>query len=70
MSEHFKVHKLNDVGMSKAREIAAAFEQLVLRLDESGVQFNPRYRALVMTKLEEACFFAKKAMASDPGYHE
>lgn len=68
MSDHFRVHKLNETGLSKARDMAQAFEDLVRTLDSLGVGYNPRYRALVLTKLEEACFFAKKAMASDPGF--
>jgi hypothetical protein len=65
MNEAFQVHMLNDVGKEKAREIAQAFDQL---LNEVEALCSPSGReiAIVRTKLEEACFFAKKAMASRP----
>jgi hypothetical protein len=59
----FEVHKLNEIGIGKAREIAGAFDQLLARLEElcpDGREFS-----IVKTKLEEASFFAKKAMAKD-----
>lgn len=70
MNDAFVVHKLNTEGMFKARDIARAFDTLVGALTDAGVDYNPRLRAIVMTKLEEACFFAKKSMASSPAYHE
>lgn len=64
MNSEFRVHMLNEVGKVKASAIAEAFDQCLealLRLCPPG-----RELAIVRTKLEEACFFAKKAMAKDP----
>ena len=63
MNKEFEVHMLNDQGKQKAREIAQAFDELLTKL----LVINPgpsREMSLVRTKLEEGCFFAKKAMAS------
>ena len=60
----FNVHKLNDAGMEKAIDIALVFDRALtslINLCPSG-----RHLAIVKTKLEEACFFAKKAMAESP----
>ena len=57
----FTFHKLNDDGIKKAEEIAASFSELLRVLRFSCPQ--GREFSIVMTKLEEACFFAKKSMA-------
>ncbi|MCU1338859.1 MAG: hypothetical protein JWO19_4440 [Bryobacterales bacterium] len=62
----FKVHRLNDDGMKCAEEIAAAFNDCLSRL--SGMCTEGREFSIVKTKLEEAAFFAKKAMANQPRY--
>lgn len=62
MHKAFEVHRLNEVGMKRAGEIASIFD-LLLRDLESLVP-DSWEKAIVVTKLEEACFFAKKAMAS------
>ena len=65
MNKEFEVHMLNEQGKQKAREIAQAFDELLNKL----LVINPgpsREMSLVRTKLEEGCFFAKKAMASQP----
>lgn len=61
MHEAFEVHMLTSEGKDKARAIATAFDALL----HSVMQHVPEGRelALVKTKLEEACFFAKKGMA-------
>lgn len=64
MRSEFSVHMLNDEGKEKAAAIAVAFDTLVDELEDlcsGGREF-----AIVRTKLEEACFFAKKSMANDP----
>lgn len=79
MHNEFEVHLLNDGGIGKAKELAGAFDELLTKVIEicerpgtSGSitlprnAFNGRYLALVRTKLEEASFFAKKAMAVLP----
>lgn len=63
MNKLFQVHRLNQDGMYKANEIAHAFNDLLVRLEilcPDGREF-----AIAKTKLEEAAFFAKKAMAND-----
>jgi DNA topoisomerase IA len=64
-TDEFKVHRLNETGMGKAEAIAAAFALLVDTLDAVGIG-TARERALVITKLQEASFFAKRGMAIDP----
>lgn len=64
MNKLFQVHMLNDLGVKTAEDIAAHFDGLLAHL--STVCPDGRELALVKTKLEEACFYAKKAMASDP----
>jgi hypothetical protein len=63
MNKEFEVHMLNEVGRAKATAIAEAFNDCLTAL----LSVNPdpsREMSLARTKLEEACFFAKKAMAS------
>ncbi len=64
MYKEFEVHKLNELGMTKARDIAQAFEACLARLTTTCPP--GREMSIVRTKLEEACFFAKKSMANDP----
>ena len=60
MSDEFKVHLLNERGLKKAGDVAHAFDRLLAELD-----LPPgRERALVVTKLQEACFWAKRAIAT------
>lgn len=65
MTKHseFQVHILNDNGIKKAKEIAVLFDSLLSELEKEGMCILGREFSLVKTKLEEACFFAKKAMA-------
>ncbi len=75
----FAVHILNEDGIKKAKMIAAVFDDaleelktLCLRSSSAGGItlpshfLNGREFAIVKTKLEEASFFAKKAMAMLP----
>lgn len=67
MNPAFEVHMLNEVGKGKSRHIALAFNNLLIELqDICGLPLSgsTREMAIVRTKLEEACFFAKKAMAN------
>lgn len=64
MNQEFQVHILAQNGIDKAQEIAAVFDTALNQLKE--ICPESRSFSIVKTKLEEACFFAKKAMASDP----
>lgn len=68
MNDAFKVHMLNDQGKAKAKAIAEAFDELLTKLQAPELlgSMKTRAGALVVTKLEEACFFAKKDMANSP----
>jgi hypothetical protein len=65
MHQEFEVHLLNDEGIAKAKKLANLFDQLLTELDPL-MPIASRYTSLVRTKLEEASFFAKKAMAILP----
>lgn len=65
------MHRLNETGLSKAEQIAEVFETALTALraicvgsDLKGT--GAREMALVTTKMQEASFFAKRAMALDP----
>lgn len=64
MNREFEVHRLNEAGMEKAKLIASHFDTLL----DALVTMAPvgRELAIVKTKLEEACFFAKKSIANVP----
>lgn len=58
----FKFHKLNLDGQGKAQSIAGNFEGLLYSLE--AIVSNPSPEMTICArKLEEACFYAKKAMA-------
>ncbi len=61
MDKAFEVHMLTEDGKAKAKEIAEGFDSLLTKL--TGIVPQGRELAIVKTKLEEACFFAKKGMA-------
>lgn len=63
MDPLFEVHMLNDDGISKAKQIAEAFDNLLLKLGDTCLL--GREMSIVKTHLETACFFAKKSMAND-----
>lgn len=64
----FQVHMLNESGKAKALGIANGFSILLDMIERQGV--TGRDLALVKTKLEEACFAAKRGMASLPENQE
>ena len=66
MNQMFAVHMLNESGKTKAVAIAEAFDSLLASLVSDGGCGDGREFSICKTKLEEACFFAKKAMASKP----
>lgn len=62
--DEFNVHLLNEQGKEKAKKIAKKFSMFLNWLESPKVcGFAGREMAIVRTKLEEASFFAKKAMA-------
>jgi len=65
MDPLFQVHKLNPGGQTKAAFVASAFDDLLSNI-QGHCPVNTREFSLVKTHLEEACFFAKKAIANDP----
>ena len=60
-NKEFEVHILNELGINKARIIAKEFDELLNVLKELCPE--SREFSITKTKLEEASFFAKKAMA-------
>lgn len=68
MNKEFQVHMLNEAGKAKAAAIAEAFDALLTTLETHCPP--SREMSITRTKLEEASFFAKKAMASAPGNSE
>lgn len=66
MHSLFEVHMLNDHGKVKAKAIAQTFDHLLNSLTYELDLGTGREAAIVKTKLEEACFYAKKAMAMNP----
>ncbi len=69
MRKEFQVHKLNENGLHAAAGIADTFSRCLDILEEiAGTE--GREMALVRTKMEEACFFAKKTIAQMPQFQE
>ena len=66
MNELFKFHKLNEQGIERAKRMADTFTLLTGDLEANFGIKDCREWSIAKTKLEEACFFAKKAMASQP----
>ena len=64
MRDEFKVHLLNDRGLKLAADLAESFSDLVAYCEE--VCGPPsRERSLGITKLQEACFWFKRAIANE-----
>ncbi len=62
VNKEFEFHLLDEEGKAKAQEIAESFDALLTKL----LEINPkasREMSICRTKLEEASFYAKKAMA-------
>jgi len=75
MNPLFGYHRLNVAGTEKAKQIAEQFDTLLHSVSAllpapgaGGGSQTPGARefAICKTKLEEACFYAKKALALDP----
>lgn len=59
----FGFTKLNETGMEAAKEISEAFVSLIHQLGDHCTE--GREFSIVKTKLEEACFYAKKSMSAN-----
>lgn len=64
VNPEFQVHRLNEQGLKKADNIAVSFDNLLNEL--KGNIPAGRELSLVQTHLEQACFYAKKAIAKQP----
>ena len=62
MNKEFEVHILTEAGILKAEILAKLFDELLNTLTMHHCPNNREF-SIVKTKLEEACFFAKKSMA-------
>lgn len=60
---HFQVHMLNSVGIAKAKQLAELFSTLLDDIEK--IVPAGREMSLVITKLQEASFFAKRGIATD-----
>lgn len=61
INPEFQVHRLNPAGLTKAEEVAIAFDELL----EQVKNWIPESRelSLVKTHMEQACFYVKKGLA-------
>lgn len=76
IDDRFKVHRLNAEGLKSAEQIALVFSKALFEIeglmapvyvvDVAAPGEVGRLKAIVATKLQEACFFAKRAVALDP----
>lgn len=64
MGDEFTVHRLNINGFAKAERVAFNFETLLQNV--LGDVPPGRERAVMITKLQEACFWAKRGIALQP----
>lgn len=64
MRKEFKFHKLNAEGQKKSVEIAELYSNLADALSSLIFVSSPEL-TIAIRKLEESCFYAKKAMAQE-----
>lgn len=67
--DEFAVHMLNQLGKDRAADIAEQFSVCLNNL-EAIIGADGREMAIVRTKMQEAAFFAKRAMAVRPENQE
>lgn len=67
-SKLFKVHILNELGLEKAKELANHFEDVLEYVED--VAESGRELSLFKTHLEQACFYAKKAICLTDKYQK
>jgi len=68
MKNEFAVHKLNEAGLAKANAIGEAFSALLEHVEKECPKGRPL--SLVITKLQEASFWAKRSIAELPENQE
>lgn len=68
VKNEFQVHKLNEAGLAKATQLAEDFSELLAKIEEKCPP--SRERSLVVTKLQEASFWAKRSIAVLPDNQE
>lgn len=66
MADEFKTHKLNTRGFARCEAIGAFFGELLDNVTAQMGGPGGRDRALLVTKLQEACHVAKRGAASLP----
>lgn len=69
MRNEFQVHVLNNIGINRAKGVGELFSEFLDKLESFIPQTpsqNGHEMALVKTKLQEASFFAKRAIAVLP----
>ncbi len=64
VDQAFAVHMLNETGKAKARELAVRFTDLLTWIKQAAGT-ESRAVSIASLKLEEAAFFAKKAIATN-----
>lgn len=64
--DEFTVHLLNEQGIAKATDLAYEFTKFLNFLEDHICGRDGREMSIVRTKMQEACFFAKRAMAQRP----
>lgn len=68
MRAEFTVRMLNERGTALAADVAEVFSDVLTKLE--AIVPQGRERALVVTKMQEAAFFAKRGIALDPANHQ
>ena len=66
MRDEFKVHILNEEGIQSAEKLAERFSLFLGDVESLCGDHAPREMAIVRTKIQEASFFAKRALAMNP----
>lgn len=65
MRKEFQVHILNEQGIAKATELGEIFSEALSKIE--AIVPPGRDLSLVVTRLQEASFFAKRGIAVDAG---
>jgi hypothetical protein len=67
MADEFKVHRLNGEGLAQADHLAEVFGTALGMVQMILKRVPSREYSLVVTKMQEASYWAKRAMAMQPG---